>query len=249
LNVLTQQDLLGTFLVFCRVGTACMLLPGFAVARVPVLFRVLLAFFLSAAIRPYVQITWSEPFRPDAYVNVLFNELLVGLFFGFIAAIFVHAVRFSASFIMALIGLAGIPGQPIDDLEANPPFVILISMGFIALIFATDIHLLSFKALLATYDAYPLGERPGFPVIVETLGNSLRDTSLMALKAASPFILHSLGINFALGLTGKLTPQLQSYFALMGVSTLVALLVLYILGAPLLSLMIGSYADWLENGL
>jgi flagellar biosynthesis protein FliR len=249
LNALTQQDLLGAFLVFCRVGTACMLLPGFAVARVPVLFRVLLALFFSAAIRPYVQITWNEPFRPDAYLNVLFNELMVGFFFGFIAAVFAHAVRFSAGFIMALIGLAGIPGQPIDDLEASPPFVILLSLAFTALIFATDIHLVSFKALLATYDAYPLGERPAFSTIVETVDNALKDTSLMALKAASPFILHSLGINFALGLTGKLTPQLQSYFALMGVSTLAALLVLYVLGSPMLSLMIGSYADWLENGL
>ena len=71
----------------------------------------------------------------------------------------------------------------------------------------------------------------------------------MALQASSPFILHGIGINFALGLIGKLTPQLQAYFALMGVSTVAALLVLYVVGSPVLSFLITRYADFLESGL
>lgn len=249
LNVLNRQDVLGVFLVFCRVGTACMLLPGFAIARVPLLFRVLLAFVLSAAAYPFLKISFETAVLGAALTSVILGELAVGIFFGFLCATYAHAVRFFGSFVMALIGLAGIPGQPIDDLEPNPAFVVILSMSFTALVFALDIHLVSFRALIETYNVYPLGEAPKVDLVLDTLGNSLRDTSLMALQASSPFILHGIGINFALGLIGKLTPQLQAYFALMGVSTVAALLVLYVVGSPVLSFLITRYADFLESGL
>jgi flagellar biosynthesis protein FliR len=125
----------------------------------------------------------------------------------------------------------------------------IFSLSFTALVFALDLHLISFGALLETYRLYPLGESPGVVSVIEILTNSLHDTSLMALQAASPFILYGIGINFALGLIGKLTPQLQAYFALMGVSILIAFLGLYGIGSPLLSYMVSSYAGWLESGL
>jgi flagellar biosynthesis protein FliR len=246
---LDQQQLLGVALVFCRVGTATMLLPGFAIARVPMLFRVLLAFSVSATAYPFLHVNTIEPSQQTRFIAVALNELLVGVFFGFMCALFAHAVRFSAGFTMALIGLAGIPGQPIEDLEANSPFVMLLSIVFTALVFATDIYLVSLRALLETYAIYPLGSGPAPAVIIENLAIVMRDTSFMALQASSPFLIHGLGINFALGLVGKLTPQLQAYFSLMGLATLVSFLVLFMIGSPMLSFLISSYADWLENGL
>jgi flagellar biosynthesis protein FliR len=249
LNLLNQQDHLGVFFVFCRIGTACMLLPGFAISRVPLLFRALLAFTLSAVAYPFLQIKLTADFQGAALASTILNELFIGIFFGFLCAIFAHAVRFFGNFVMALIGLAGIPGQPIDDIESNPAFVVIFSMTFTALVFALDIHLMSFRALLETYNIYPLGNSLGIVLVLETLGNTLRDTSLMALQASSPFIFHAIAINFALGLVGKLTPQLQAYFALLGISTLVALLGLYVVGSPLLSFLVASYANFLESGL
>jgi flagellar biosynthesis protein FliR len=226
-----------------------MLLPGFAIARAPLLFRVLLAFVISAAAYPFLRIENAKSFVGTALVSAVMSEILIGLFFGFLCAIFSHSVRFFASFTMALIGLAGIPGQSIDDLEPNPAFVVILSMIFTMMVFAFDLHLVSFRALLETYSVYPIGQAPTIETILEVLGNTLTDTSLMALQASSPFILHSIGINFALGLIGKLTPQLQAYFALLGISTLVALLGLYVVGSPILSFLISSYGNFLESGL
>lgn len=240
---------MGIFLVFCRVGSACMLMPGFALARAPVMFRVLLALALSAVTYPFLQISNVKLVVEAGLPGAVISETVIGLFFGFLCAIFLHAVRLFASFAMALIGLAGIPGQPVDDLEPNPAFVAIISMTFTMMVFALDIHLLSFRALLSTYSIYPLGHVLNAELMVESIGNVLGDTSLMALQASSPFILHSVGINFALGLIGKLTPQLQVYFALMGISILFALLALYIVGSPIFSFLISSYAGFLESGL
>jgi flagellar biosynthesis protein FliR len=246
---LTERDLLGVVLVFGRIGTASMLMPGFALARAPMLFRILLAVALSAAIYPMQRARLGQSVDEASLVPALLNELLVGLFIGFLSAFFVYAVRFAAHFVFSMVGLAGIPGQPVDDAEANPPFVLLVSMAFTALIFALDLHLLSFRAVANSYDVFPPGQSPGFDVAVDTIGALLRDTTLLALQAASPFILYALAINFALGLIGKLTPQLQVYFALMGLSTLLALVILAIIGAPLLNVFSSGYAAWLEQEL
>jgi flagellar biosynthesis protein FliR len=246
---LTQLDILAIFLVFCRIGTACILMPGFALTRAPMLFRIMLAFAMSAAVYPLQVNSFRASLDPENLVAVLLNELLAGLFLGFLCALFVYAVRFAAHFILSIVGLAGIPGQPVEDMEANPPFVLLVSMCFTALIFALDLHLTSFRALSNSYTLFPLGQGPAFDVATSAIGDLLRDTSLMALQASAPFILYALSINFALGLIGKLTPQLQVYFALMGLSTLLALVLMAIIGSPLLSFFSSSYAMWLETGL
>jgi flagellar biosynthesis protein FliR len=245
----TDLDALGIFLVFCRIGTATMLLPGFALTRAPVMFRVMLALAMSAAVYPLQQSALRHLISRESLVLQVLNELLTGLFIGFLCALFVYAVRFAAHFILSIVGLAGIPGQPVEDMEANPPFVLLISMCFTALIFALDLHLTSFRALSNSYTLFPLGQGPAFEVATSTISELLRDTSLMALQASSPFILYALAINFALGLIGKLTPQLQAYFAVMGLSTLLALVLMAIIGSPLLTLFASSYGSWIETGL
>jgi flagellar biosynthesis protein FliR len=247
--ILNQLDIQALIFVFSRVGTAVMLLPGFSFARVPMMFRALLAFVVSASVHPFLDFAEMRDLPESAVIGMLFNELFVGIFFGFLCALFGHAVRFFAHFVMALVGLAGIPGQSIDDIEPNPAFVMILSMTFTALVFALDLHLLSFGALIETYKVYPLGEAPSLDVAMATLSDTLRDTSIMAVQASSPFILYGIGINFALGLVGKLTPQLQAYFALMGVSIIIAFLALSIVGSPLLSYMVTSYGGWLEGGL
>jgi flagellar biosynthesis protein FliR len=244
-----ENDLLTIFLVFARIGTASMLMPGFALARAPMLFRVLLALALSAAIYPLQRtqgIVWPNG---AAFIATLMSELVIGLLIGFLCAMFIYALRFATHFIVSMVGLAGIPGQPIDDAEANPPLVMLVSMSLTALIFASDLHLVSLRALASSYDLYPPGQLPNPATVMDAIAILLRDTSLLALQVASPFILYSLAINFALGLIGKLTPQLQAYFALMGLSTLLALVVLAIVGAPLLNVFASAYAAWLEQGL
>lgn len=213
------------------------------------MFRALLAFVVSAAAYPYLQVLNGPNLVNSDIVAVVLGELLIGLYFGFLCALFVYAVRFFAHFVMALIGLAGIPGQSIDDLEPNPALVMIFSMLFTALVFALDLHLVSFGALIETYKIYPMGQAPDTRVILNTISNTLGDTALMALQASSPFVLYSVSINFALGLVGKLTPQLQVYFALMGGSILIALLALVVVGPSLLSHFVANYASWLESAL
>jgi flagellar biosynthesis protein FliR len=249
MTLLAERDLLGIFLVFCRIGTAVMVMPGFAVARAPVLFRVLLAIMLSASIYPMQRASIGFPAGADGLLLTMVNELMTGLWIGFLCALFLYATRFAAHFVMMLIGLAGIPGQVAEDAEPNPPFVLLLSTAFGALVFALDLHLASFQALTRSYALYPLGHAPLAETAVLTIGKVLADTSTMALQASSPFLLYVVAMNVTLGLIGKLTPQLQVYFAMMGLSTMLALVLLALLGSPLLGHIATTYASWLQDRL
>jgi flagellar biosynthesis protein FliR len=246
--IIGEQLLIQLFLVFCRVGTACMLLPGFSSNRFPASFRVLLAAALSMAVLMFFGGFNGREISAAQLPVLAISELVLGLFLGFSGALFVHAVRFAAGFISSLIGLAGIPGQPIEDMEASPPLSSLYSMAFTLLLLNTDLHLASFDALLETYRVFPLGGAPAAGDAQAMLLNVLRDTFLLALQISSPFIIYSFCMNFVLGVIGKITPQLQVYFAFTGVAILGAFLALFLLAPSQLSLAADRYRSLVENG-
>ena len=71
---------------------------------------------------------------------LLGGEILNGLTIGLLARLFLVALSFSASILTNVIGLAPTPGVPIDDVEAAPPLVNLISLTATMLVFATNLH-------------------------------------------------------------------------------------------------------------
>jgi flagellar biosynthesis protein FliR len=102
IDLFNTQDVRGIVFVFCRVGTAFILLPGFSFARVPVIFRTLLAFVVSASAFQFLQAIENKNLSNGDVVVVILNELFIGLFFGFLCALFVYAVRFFAHFVSGL---------------------------------------------------------------------------------------------------------------------------------------------------
>ena len=52
MTVIGPQVLLATFLIFCRIGTCLMLMPGFSSPRVPVRVRLFLAVAVTLALAP-----------------------------------------------------------------------------------------------------------------------------------------------------------------------------------------------------
>jgi flagellar biosynthetic protein FliR len=158
---------------------------------------------------------------------------------------FLQASRFAASTIASTIGLAGVPGQAIDEFDPNSTLSTLLTLSTTMLILALNLHLESLAALLRSYDALPM--IAGIPVqkLTELTSSTLRNTTLMGLQMAAPFIVYSVVANLALGFCSKFTPQLQIYFATMGLTILVALALLATDALNVLEIPVQSYRNWL----
>jgi len=237
-------------LVFCRFGSALVLLPGLSNPRFPVTVRVFFALMLTVALTPMladkIQPAVSSG-RPLQYAFV--SEILVGLAFGFWSYLFLQASRYAGAIISTVVGLAGIPGQPIDEHDPTSHLASLLSLGATAMIFATDLPLLSVEALARSYDTMPVLGIPASDWLAENSVKLIRDTSVLAVQVSSPFIVLVVVTNLALGLCGKFTPQLQVYFAALGLTILLSFLLLGWLFPTISRLPTEAYASWLSQAL
>ena len=75
------------------------------------------------------------------------------------------------------------------------------------------------------------------------LTDALSGAFLVALRITSPFIVYAVIVNFSIGLTNKLTPQIPVYFISLPFVLFGGLILLYFIAPELLHLFIDGFAD------
>ncbi|MFZ2102585.1 MAG: flagellar biosynthetic protein FliR, partial [Oricola sp.] len=112
-----SADMLAAFLVFCRVGSCFMVLPGMSSARVPPQVRLLTALAVSVAVSAFVapkmQLLLANP-SGLVLMRLIISETLIGAFFGLMARFYVLALEFIISGIGMSIGFGGMLGANIE---------------------------------------------------------------------------------------------------------------------------------------
>jgi flagellar biosynthesis protein FliR len=236
------------FTVFCRIGSAMMLMPGFGSARVPMQVRLLIAVAASLALSPllyaYVQDLLGN-FGESQRLYILLNEVATGAAMGLMARLFLVALQFSATTTANAIGLAGVPGQPIDETEALPPLTNLMSVAGVMALITVGLPEEMLKAVVQSYEALP--PRIGLDTqwFLEHVLQVLGDTTLLALRLSAPFIVYAVVVNIAMGLANKFTPQVQMYFASLGLVTMGGLILLFLSGRQMLHVFAEAFSSWL----
>ena len=241
---------LAGFLVFCRIGGCLMLTAGFASARVPVLVRLAIALSASLALAPLV---WQpvhaalQRFPQDAQGLLILSELAAGAGIGLLCRLFLAGLQFGAAMAANAAGLAGMSGAPVDDSEPAPALVTFISLSGTMLIFAADLHLEVFRALVESYATLPPALAIDPAQILGRLEQQFSAVFALSLRLCGPFILYAVVVNLAIGLVNKFTPQIPVYFALLGLVTAGGLLLLWAVAEDWLLLFTAEYAGWLRG--
>lgn len=246
-----EEQVFSLFLQFCRIGGCLLFAPGFSSARVPVSIRLFTALGLTAALAPMLQNTIADALLkvPDGQeIFMIPRETLVGAAIGLMARFFFLALQFAATAISNFIGLAGIPGVPLEEGDTGSPLATLASSAAIMIIFVTGLHI---ELIIAIMDSYKVIEL-GAPLAVEALMvNMLRvvsETSLLALRLAAPFLVYGIIVNFALGMGNRFAQQVSVYHATNGAVILGGFLLLYMIWIDWILIFVGSYQSWLLRG-
>lgn len=243
-----DQVVFVAFTVFCRVGTAMMLIPGFGSARVPAPIRLMMALACGLALMPllYAPVeTQLLAFGSTQRPYLLVHEVVMGLSLGLMARLFLLGLQFAATTAANAIGLAGVPGQPVDEMEALPPLTNFVSLAGVMVLFASDVPQAMLRAVAQSYTALPMRLGLDAAWVLNNFLAVLADTSLLGLRLAGPFVVYALVVNIAMGLANKFTPQIQMYFASLGLVTLGGLVLLFIAARPLLSIFSDALASWI----
>ncbi|MFG1480380.1 flagellar biosynthetic protein FliR [Xanthobacter sp. V4C-4] len=248
MNEAASVAVLTAMLVFCRIGACLMLLPGVGGRNLPERFRLFLAFALTLAFVPVLYGAVAprvELVAPGRLVAMIFAEVLTGALLGLLVRIYISALETLTNFVAQAVGLAGIAGMSVED-TSLPSLATLIGFAAVALIFIMDLHLEVVRGLLDSYRAIPAGNLLNLGAGLASVVDQFSASFLVALRISGPFVLYSIGINIAVGLINKFTPQIAVYFIAGPFITAGGLLLLYMSMSQFLSLFMLALGNWLR---
>jgi len=244
------DNVLATFIVFCRIGACLMLVPGYSSVNVPPQIRLFVALVTTFALTP-ILVSILKPLVDDAspltLALLIGTELLVGSVIGLGGRVFFLALQTMLAVMASAIGLSTIPGTPVGDTDPAPPVVPLIMAAVTTLFFLTDQHWQVLRGLMNSYDVWQPGEKLSGEMALNQLVSRLTDAFVLTLRITSPFIVYSIVVNFSIGLINKLTPAIPVYFVSVPFVLFGGFLLLYLTSDELLTQFMLGLSSWLAG--
>jgi flagellar biosynthetic protein FliR len=234
-------------LVFARVGTLVMLLPGIGERVLPARVRLGLALFLTLALLPMLRpMLPVAPYRTETVISVLGVEIAIGLMIGLAGRIVVASLQTAGNFVAQALGLAF--AESVDPSQGGQAAAIGNFLTFlgIALLFATDGHHYVIAAIGGSYTVLPPGVLPptgdAAALALSTLGKGFA----VAVQVAAPFIVFGVIMNLGLGVLSRLMPALQVFFLAMPATILVGFIILGAVLGLMMSVFLREASDFLQ---
>lgn len=244
------DNVLATFIVFCRIGSCLMLVPGYSSTNVPPQIRLFVALVTTFALSP-ILVSILKPLVDDTppltLALLIGTEILVGSVIGLGGRVFFLALQTMSTVMASAIGLSNIPGVPIGDNDPTPASVPLIMAAVTTLFFLTDQHWQVLRGLMNSYDVWHPGEKLSAEMALNQLTSRLTDAFVLTLRITSPFIVYSVIVNFSIGLINKLTPSIAVYFVSVPFVLVGGLLLLYLTSDELLTQFMLGMSSWLAG--
>ncbi len=215
MSAITPTNIIAVFAIFCRVAGCLLIAPGFSSAMIPPRVRLFVTLAACFALTPLL-IETVRPVVGDAsgasLLFLIFTETAIGFLIGFLVRLFFIALQFITVGIMQMIGLSAIPGTTMDDGEQVPALTTLYVTTATVIMFAAGLHGQLLRGIVDSYSAFPPGQGLDPQVALTDVADQAAAAFLAVLRIASPFVVYSVIVNFAIGVTNKLTPQIPVFF-------------------------------------
>src|SRR3546814_870383 len=210
---LLPQQAFSLLLVFVRLGSALMLLPGFGESYISPRIRLLLALTVTVVVLPVLPPVL--PPLPDSAVALfllIFGEAFIGFFLGSVARLLMAALSIGGMMIATVTGLANALTNDPTAAQQGSIAGSFLTMLALLIILALDLHHVLLRGVIESYNIFV----PGQPLLVGDISQMITrvvsKAFLLGFQLASPFVAVALIFNLGLGLLSRLMPQMQVLF-------------------------------------
>ena len=235
-------------LVFARIGTMVMLLPGLGELSVPVRVRLTVALVLTALLLPLHRQAYQIDLSAlGPLLLMLGKEMLIGVVLGMTARLAMSAVQVAGSIIAHQLGLSF--ATAVDPTHGGHGEIVgnFLSVLAVTMIFATDLHHLVIAALHESYSLFAPGTVPLMGDIAALTTQTIAAAFKIGVQLSAPFLVFGLLFNLGLGVLSRLMPQMQVYFVGIPLSIWLGLLILVMVLGALMTVFLGSIEDVLRQ--
>ena len=243
-------EVFALLLIFARIGSAMVLLPGIGENYVSPRVRLLLAGAIAIVVAPVLAPRLPAlPASPVTLVLLLGSEIGIGLFIGTVARVTFTALEVAGTIISFQIGLAtaSIFNPLISD--QGSLISVLISIAAIVLLFETDMHHLMLRATVDSYSLFVPGALPPIGDFTEMISRLVAKSFVIAMQLAAPFLLLVSVLYIALGLLTRLMPQLPIFFVMLPLQIVLGFLVLILTFTTLMTWFLQNFSDVIRGFL
>ena len=216
-------------IVFSRLGAALLILPGigeaFVSTRIRLLFAISITFVMTP---PLLNILPAIPSKLSELFFLVASEIFFGFVIGAIARFLITSLSWGGTIISFLSGFsaAQVFNPMLQDQGTLP--AVLLSLGGLLLIYATDTHHLMFFAIANSYELFVPGVVPIMGEFAETFTTLLSKSFVLAMQFSTPFIVFAIVFYMGIGLLARLQPQMPVFFVALPLQIVIALVIMSI---------------------
>lgn len=223
-------------LIFARLGSALMLLPGLGEVEVPTNIRLLLALLIALLVLPLLQPGLPVvPETPAALLRLLAGEIAIGLWLGTMARLVSIALAQAGQFLALFIGLVSpLQGDALFAGQGTAPSRLFGLLAVIVLL-GTGLYAIPLRAVVASYTVLPAAGPLPLGAGAEAIAEAVAASFNLGLRIAAPLLVGAVVGNVALGLLARIAPQVQVFNIAAPGQILLGLALLAALAAPLLA--------------
>lgn len=213
LDQFLSAGLFSYMLVFARVGSALIVLPGFGESYVSPRVRLVFALVLSLIITPLVAgLLPPLPASIWAVFVLVGTEVVIGLLFGSVARLLIVGLQTAGMIIAYQTSLASaLINDPASSQQGSIIGNFFVALG-VLLIFVTDLHHMLLAGVVDSYGLFAPGAMPPAGDMAELITRIVAASFNTAMQIAAPYIVIGLVFYLGLGLLARLMPQVQVFF-------------------------------------
>jgi len=229
-------------LVFARIGTMVMLLPGLGELTVPVRVRLTIALVLAMVLLPLHRNAYVIDLRSfGPLLIMLCEELFIGAVLGLAARLTISALQIAGSVIAQQLGLGFVTA--IDPTQGQQGIIFgnFLTILGLTMIFATDLHHLVIAALDDSYRIFQPGDLPGLGDVAALTTRTIAGAFRVGIQLSAPFLVFGLLFNLGLGVLSRLMPQMQVFFVGLPLSILAGFLILLLVVGAMMGVFLGLF--------
>lgn len=243
MTTLFNITLYNYLMIFMRVGAVFMLMPGFSASYVNIQLRLILALAITLIVLPLLTpLLPAEPQNFSQLIQLIINEITIGVFLGMIMQILFFALNFAGSIASQAIGFSN--AQIFDPAFQTQTMLIETFLSIIAVtfIFVTDVHHLMIEALIDSYHLFIPGQPLPWGDLASHITETVNQSFTFGFKLGSPFIAFTIVFYTGMGLVSRLMPQLNIFFLSLPLQIYLGIGLLF-LTAPVIVLVFFRYYD------
>lgn len=242
LTGLGPAEFLVVFAIFCRVGAAMALLPGFGEQVVPARIKLAAALAFTVILVPILWDQVSSAISGASFALILLSETVTGLAIGLFFRLIVVVLQIAGAVAAQSTSLSQIFGAGLGS-EPQAAFSTLLVVAGLALAASLGLHVHLVEAFVLSYQIFAPVIFINPPDLSEWGVAHVTKVFGLGFSLAAPFVIASVIYNFGLGVINRAMPQLMVAMVGAPAISLGGLVILFVAAPLMLSVWMSYFLD------